>query len=134
MTTYTCPMHPEMKQEGPSACPLCGMDLEPSLPVEEAPLEWRPLAIAAFLTLPVMIVGMGHLPDTLFWQFLFTTAVLGTGWTLWERTWDSFRNRSPNMFTLISLGFFSAYFYSLWSGELYFEAAAVITTITLIGQ
>jgi P-type Cu+ transporter len=140
---YTCPMHPEIHQRGRGACPKCGMALEPevaSADDEENP-ELRDMTrrfwIAAVLTLPVLLQGMFE--STPFIQFLLTTpVVLWAGWPLFQRGVASVVNRSPNMFTLISIGTGAAYFYSVVAAFLrlpvYFEAASVITTLVLLGQ
>lgn len=153
---YTCPMHPEVQNQGPGACPICGMDLEPvhhSLD-EDNDQEYqqmlRRFGVAAILTIPVFVIAMTHMGLGI-WQFLFTTpVVLWAGYPLLKRGWDSLRNRSLNMFTLIGLGVSAAYLYSTaalffpslfpdgfkQNGHLflYFEAAAVITTLVLLGQ
>jgi Cu+-exporting ATPase len=140
---YTCPMHPEVRQAGPGACPKCGMALEPevmSLAEEENPeLEdmTRRFWIAAVLAVPVVALGMSErLP--LIQLALATPVVLWAGWPLFQRAWASIVNRSPNMFTLIGIGTGTAYVYSLIAVFLglpiYFEAAAVITALVLLGQ
>lgn len=154
---YTCPMHPEVKQVGPGACPICGMALEPQLG-ESDDSEYRDMLrrfwFAAALTLPVLLLSMSNLLSakySLWLQFLFSTpVVLYAGWPFFERASASIINRSLNMFTLIALGIGTAYFYSAFAvlfpdifpsgfkehGKLfvYFEAAAVITTLVLLGQ
>src|SRR5881409_1938915 len=166
---YTCPMHPEIEQDHPGACPKCGMTLEPKTigAEEEEQSETRSLSrkfwIAFVLTIPVLIIAMGHaIPglhlDSLLpreigkWiEFGLTTpVVLWAGGFFFTRAWQSIVNRSLNMFTLIAVGVGAAYFYSAVAviapgifpqsfrsnGEvgLYFEAAAVITTLVLFGQ
>jgi Cu+-exporting ATPase len=157
-TEYTCPMHPEIRQIGPGDCPKCGMALEPttvSLSAEEEPNAelagmTRRLWISAALTAPIfvlMLVGL-HLP----WLelALATVVVLGCGWPFFQRAWASVIHRSPNMFTLIGMGTGTAYLYSLVAmlvpdllpaafrhhGEIavYFEPAAAIVTLVLLGQ
>jgi Cu+-exporting ATPase len=153
---YTCPMHPEVRQKGPGSCPICGMALEPEMVTEEeAPNPElvdmsRRFWIAALLSAPVLALGM---METQRWiQFaLATPVVLWSGWPLFTRAWASVANRSPNMFTLIGMGVGTAYLYSaiamlaprIFPHELsahgglppvYFEAAAVITTLVLLGQ
>ena len=153
---YTCPMHPEVRQKGPGSCPICGMALEPEMvTAEEAPNPelvdmTRRFWIAALLSAPVLALGM---METQRWiQFaLATPVVLWAGWPLFTRAWASLVNRSPNMFTLIGMGVGTAYLYSaiamlapgIFPHELsahgglppvYFEAAAVITTLVLLGQ
>ena len=167
---YTCPMHPQIEQGHPGACPICGMSLEPKIVgVEgeeeqgETKLLSRKFWIALVLTVPVLIITMGHafrdLDIELFvprqigkWiEFGLTTpVVLWAGGFFFVRAWQSLVNRSLNMFTLIAVGVGAAYFYSAVAvvapgifpesfrrhGEvdLYFEAAAVITTLVLLGQ
>jgi P-type Cu+ transporter len=127
---YTCPMHPEVRQEGPGSCPICGMALEPETVTAEAPVNHelidftRRLWVAAVLTLPVFALEMGgHLTglamrisgQTSNWiQFaLATPVVLWAGWPFFERGWASIRNRSLNMFTLIAIGVGAAWIYSV---------------------
>jgi len=167
---YTCPMHPEIEQDHPGACPKCGMTLESKTVGagdEEEQKEVRSLSrkfwIALVLTIPVLLIAMGHaIPglhiDSVFpkqiakWiEFALTTpVVLWAGGFFFTRAWRSIVNRSLNMFTLIAVGVGAAYFYSVIAvvapgifpssfrrhGEvdLYFEAAAVITTLVLLGQ
>jgi Cu+-exporting ATPase len=167
---YTCPMHPEIEQDHPGACPKCGMTLEPKtvgLEDEEEQKETQSLSrkfwIALVLTIPVLIIAMGHaipglhidpiIPKQIAkWiEFALTTpVVLWAGGFFFTRAWRSIVNRSLNMFTLIAVGVGAAYFYSAIAviapgifpesfrhdGEvgLYFEAAAVITTLVLFGQ
>jgi P-type Cu+ transporter len=140
---YVCPMDPEVRQHGPGACPKCGMALEPevvSLEEEKNPeLEdmTRRFGIAAVSTVPVLVLGMSEtLP--LVQLVIATPIVLWAGWPLFQRAWASVVNRSPNMFTLIGIGTGTAYLYSLFAVfrglPIYFEAAAVITTLVLLGQ
>jgi Cu+-exporting ATPase len=165
---YTCPMHPEVRQEGPGSCPICGMALEPETVTAEAPVNHelidftRRLWVAAVLTLPVFALEMGgHLTglamrisgQTSNWiQFaLATPVVLWAGWPFFQRGWASLRNRSLNMFTLIAIGVGAAWIYSVvavlapalfpaavrrmdGSAPVYFEAAAIITVLVLVGQ
>src|SRR6266436_1085833 len=166
---YTCPMHPEIEQDHPGACPKCGMTLEPKTigAEEQEGRETRSLSrkfwIALVLTIPVLFIAMGHaIPglriDSIIpkqigkWiEFALTTpVVLWAGGFFFTRAWRSIVNRSLNMFTLIAVGVGAAYFYSVIAviapgifpssfrrdGEvdLYFEAAAVITTLVLLGQ
>jgi Cu+-exporting ATPase len=128
---YTCPMHPEVRQKGPGACPFCGMALEPAMvTLDEGPnLELidmtRRFWIAAALGLPVMVFAMAEMmaPQRIHaavdlrladWiqLALATPVVLWAGWPFFTRAWDSIVNRSPNMFTLIGLGVGAAYAYS----------------------
>src|SRR2546427_7788246 len=140
---YTCPMHPEVRQMGPGACPKCGMALEPEMAIleEEANPELTDMTrrfwIAAGLSVPVFVLGMSErLP--IVQLILATPAVLWAGWPLFQRAWASLVNRSPNMFTLIGMGTGTAYVYSViavvLSLPVYFEAAAVITALVLLGQ
>src|SRR5438552_13418061 len=146
---YTCPMHPEVRQMGPGACPKCGMALEPEMAIleEETNPELTDMTrrfwIAAGLSVPVFLLGMSEtLP--MVQLILETPAVIWAGWPLFQRAWASVVNRSPNMFTLIGLGTGTAYIYSaialflpgegLNSLPVYFEVAAVITTLVLLGQ
>jgi Cu+-exporting ATPase len=141
--TYTCPMHPEVRQLGPGSCPKCGMALEPevaSVTDEENPEltdMTRRFWIAAALTAPVLLAGMLEIAPLVQW-LLATPVVLWAGWPLFQRGAASIANRSPNMFTLIAIGTGAAYFYSVAAAYLrlpvYFEAASVITTLVLLGQ
>ena len=167
-TMYTCPMHPEIRQQGPGDCPICGMGLEP----EEVSLDDGPSAeltdmtrrfwIGLVLALPVFILEMGgHLfaidhilsPQISNWiqLLLATPVVVYCGWPFFVRGWKSVLTRNLNMFTLISIGTGVALFYSLvatlmpqifpgafrqddGSVAVYFEAAAVIVVLVLLGQ
>jgi Cu+-exporting ATPase len=167
-TIYTCPMHPEIRQAGPGACPICGMALEPvEVTAESGPNpELRDITrrfwIGLGFALPVIAIEMGghifdlhHLipPHAGAWvQFLLATpVVLWAGWPFFVRGWHSIRTRNLNMFTLIAMGTGVAWLYSTvatTSPELfpaafrseagivavYFEAAAVITVLVLLGQ
>jgi len=136
-------MHPEVRQIGPGFCPKCGMALEPEVATleEETNPELTDMTrrfwIAAVLTLPILALGMAEsLP--LVQLILATPVVLWAGWPLFQRAWASIVNRSPNMFTLIGLGTGTAYVYSFVAAftglPVYFEAAAVITALVLLGQ
>jgi Cu+-exporting ATPase len=163
---YTCPMHPEVRQNGPGSCPLCGMALEPeTVTLEEGPNPeladmQRRFWVGLVLTLPVLVLEMGaHLwgsflrPQTSNWAqlALATPVVLWAGWPFFVRGWQSIVNRALNMFTLIAIGTGVAWLYSvvatLFPGAfpaafrghggavaVYFEAAAVITVLVLLGQ
>jgi P-type Cu+ transporter len=166
---YTCPMHPEIEQDHPGACPMCGMTLGPKVIAdgehehEETRSLSRKFWIALVLTVPVLFLAMGHVVPGLnidsivprqigkWVEFALTTpVVLWAGGFFFTRAWQSIVHRSLNMFTLIAVGVGAAYFYSaiaviapglfpasfLRHGEvdLYFEAAAVITTLILLGQ
>lgn len=152
---YTCPMDPQIRQMGPGTCPICGMALEPvGAVLEEDTSELddmtKRLWIAAVLTLPLLLM-MFMRPMPVVELLLATAVVWGCGWPFFARGWQSVRTGNWNMFTLIALGTGAAYLYSLAaveapqffpatardaSGEigLYFEPAAVIVTLVLVGQ
>ncbi len=148
---YTCPMHPEVRQIGPGSCPKCGMALEPaefSFDAGEEPPNpeyadmKRRFLFAVVLTIPLLALSIA-LPNrnwSTWAQFaLATPVVFWAGRPFFERAWASLLHRSPNMFTLIALGVGAAYLDSLVAGafgslDLYFEPAAVITTLVLLGQ
>ncbi|HVZ02296.1 MAG TPA: heavy metal translocating P-type ATPase [Dongiaceae bacterium] len=166
--TYTCPMHPEIRQQGPGACPICGMALEPleatakAEPNHELIDMTRRLWIGIALGIPVVALEMGgHFtalgqvihPGTADWvQLVFATpVVLWAGRPFFQRGWASLVSRNLNMFTLIALGTGVAWLYSVvatvapqlfpdayrmqdGSVAVYFEAAAVITVLVLLGQ
>ncbi|MCM2307184.1 MAG: heavy metal translocating P-type ATPase [Sulfuritalea sp.] len=162
---YTCPMHPEVRQTGPGTCPKCGMALEPVLPEleqDEDKAEYRDFQRRFWASLPltvsvVLLAMAGHrlawlVPALRNWGELLLAApiVLWAGWPFFVRGWQSLLHRSPNMWTLISLGTGAAFAYSVaatlvpgWfptsfmaHGRIgvYFEAAAVIISLTLLGQ
>jgi Cu+-exporting ATPase len=167
-TTYTCPMHPEIRQVGPGSCPICGMALEPELatadtgPNPELADMSRRFWIGLALALPVVVLEMGgHFAGPHGWidqtlsnwlQLAFATpVVLWAGWPFFVRGWQSLRTRHLNMFTLIAMGTGVAYVYSIVATlaprlfpadfrahdgavAVYFEAAAVITVLVLLGQ
>jgi Cu+-exporting ATPase len=153
---YTCPMHPEVRQIGPGSCPICGMALEPVAPTAE-PHEDHELRdmtrrfwVSVALSLPTLGLAMAErLPAVQL--ALATPVVLWGGWPFFVRGWQSLVHRSLNMFTLIALGVGVAWVYSVvaavvpglfppsfrmedGSVAVYFEAAAVITTLVLLGQ
>lgn len=165
-TLYTCPMHPQIVQEGPGTCPLCGMALEPKMPsLEEGenpeltdfrrrfwwslPLSVATMALAMLAMTPVL---HGLAPDLRVWieLALATPVVLWAGWPFLQRWAQSIRSRSPNMWTLIGTGVLAAYGYSVVATVapglfppsfqqhghvgVYFEAAAMIISLTLLGQ
>ena len=163
-TIYTCPMHPEIRQEGPGTCPICGMALEPEMPSleDEDNPELRDFTRRFWWTLPLTIIVLtlamlGHRigflsTEARTWIELVLSApvVLWAGWPFFERCVQSIRNRSPNMWTLIGIGVASAFGYSVVATiapdlfpvsfhehgrvGVYFEAAAVIVSLTLLGQ
>jgi P-type Cu+ transporter len=164
---YTCPMHPEIRQQGPGSCPICGMALEPEMitadaaPNPELADMTRRFWVALALTLPIVLLDMAaHLaglqllsPAASNWvQFaLATPVVLWAGWPFFERGWQSLVTRNLNMFTLIAMGTGIAWTYSVVATfapglfphglhehggavPVYFESAAVITVLVLLGQ
>jgi Cu+-exporting ATPase len=143
---YTCPMHPEVISDKPGPCPKCGMDLEPVTPAaEQEPVsaELRDMSrrfwVSLALTLPVFLIAMLHVAGLNRLQLVLSTpVVLWGGWPFFVRGWQSILNRSLNMFTLIAIGTGVAYGYSVVAtfvgGYVYYEAAAVITTLVLLGQ
>jgi Cu+-exporting ATPase len=167
-TIYTCPMHPQIRRDGPGFCPICGMALEPEVATvsegrsEELRDMTRRFWVGLVVSLPVLALEMGgHLfgagmmlsDQVSNWiQLAFATpVVLWAGWPFFERGWASVANRSLNMFTLIAMGVGVAWAYSVvattapsvfppafrnadGSVAVYFEAAAVITVLVLLGQ
>jgi Cu+-exporting ATPase len=165
-TEYVCPMHPEVVQDEPGSCPKCGMALEPRTVTleEEANPEYtdmkRRFIISLFLTVPTLVLALtemagGHMlsSGTRNWieLALATPVVLYCGLPFFQRGWASIVNRSPNMFTLISIGTGTAFVYSAVATvapvifpasfrgaagtvAVYFDAAAGITTLVLLGQ
>ena len=162
---YTCPMHPEIRQIGPGTCPKCGMALEPLLPdvdQDEDNAEYRDFRRRFWGSLPltvavVVLAMLGHRLDGLpplarTWTELLLSLpiVLWAGAPFFVRGWQSLIQRSPNMWTLISLGTGAAFGYSVVAAlapglfplsfvahgriGVYFEAAAVIISLTLLGQ
>ena len=165
---YTCPMHPEIQQDHPGSCPICGMALEPETPTqatgpsEELVDMTRRFWVALAPSIPVFALAMGgHLVDLR--RFvpealsnwielgLATPVALWAGWPFFERAFASLKTRNLNMFTLIALGVGVAWTYSVVATvapglfpaafrgahgavAVYFEAAAVITTLVLLGQ
>ena len=161
---YTCPMHPEIRQDHPGNCPKCGMSLEaemPDLDAEENP-ELADFRRRFWVTLPltVIVTGLAMFGHSLQWFAMRTQSwielglslpiVLWAGWPFFVRGWQSLQNRRPNMWTLISLGTSAAFIYSVIATvapqvfpaafvsmgrvAVYFEAAAVIISLTLLGQ
>ncbi len=138
-TKYTCPMHPEVIRDQMGTCPKCGMALEPmtvSLDDKNPELEdmQRRFLIAAVLTAPLLAFMMW--PVNIWIEFaLATPVVFWAGWPIFERAWGSIVHKSPNMFTLIGLGVAASYIFSvLRLGAAYYEPAAVIITLVLLGQ
>uniref|UniRef100_A0A809EAT2 Copper-translocating P-type ATPase n=1 Tax=Ralstonia solanacearum TaxID=305 RepID=A0A809EAT2_RALSL len=163
-TIYTCPMHPEIRQDHPGNCPICGMTLEPVIPElgEEENPELKDVQRRFWWTLPLTVAAFilamfGHRYGWMeasqqSWVelALSTPVVLWAGYPFFERCAQSFLHRSPNMWTLIGLGTGAAYLYSVIAAVapglfpqtfaehgrigVYFEAAAVIISLTLVGQ
>jgi Cu+-exporting ATPase len=154
---YTCPMHPEIARDKPGSCPICGMALEPrditAVEPENPELTdmTRRLWISAALTAPLVALAMMNLGTAQPELVLATPVVLWGGWPFFVRGWQSIVHRSLNMFTLIALGVAVAYGYSFVAAvapslfppsfrdaqghvDVYFEAAAVIVTLVLLGQ
>ena len=161
--SYTCPMHLEVVRDGPGDCPICGMALEPVSPVaaaEEGPNPelvdmTRRFAASALLSLPLLVIAMSGVIEgaaSVWVQLgLATPVVLWGGAPFFRRGWSSLLTLRLNMFTLIALGTGVAWLYSLvaavvpgvfpeafrapdGSVHVYFEAAAVIVTLVLLGQ
>jgi len=169
-TIYTCPMHPQIRQEGPGSCPICGMALEPetfsldSGPDPEYIDMRRRFWVSAIFSLPLFLYAMGDLipgrpfeswfdPGAATWiqLLLASPVVLWGAWPFFVRGLQSLKTMNLNMFTLIGLGVAMAYGFSLvatlfpdifpaaFRGHdgnvaVYYEAAAVITTLVLLGQ
>ncbi|MDO9603284.1 MAG: heavy metal translocating P-type ATPase [Hydrogenophaga sp.] len=163
-TVYTCPMHPEIRQDHPGNCPKCGMTLEPLLPdlEDDDNPELRDFQHRFWWTLPltVMVTVLAMFGHQLQWfdtstqtwieLVLSVPIVLWAGWPFFSRGWQSVVNLSPNMWTLIGLGTGAAFVYSVVATvtpqvfpdsfismgrvAVYFEAAAVIISLTLLGQ
>jgi Cu+-exporting ATPase len=163
-TIHICPMHPQVRQQGPGTCPICGMALEPEMPSleDDDNPELRSFSRRFWWTLPLTLIVLtlamiGHrfawLPvgtRTVIELVLTAPVVLWAGWPFFVRCGQSIRNRSPNMWTLIGIGvaaasgysvvatiapdLFPASFRSHGRVGVYFEAAAVIVSLTLLGQ
>jgi Cu+-exporting ATPase len=164
-TIYTCPMHPEIRQDAPGNCPKCGMALEPLMPSAEEGenpelIDFRRrfwwtlpltvavvvLAMAGHVVFPALSAGARSWTELA----LATPVVLWAAWPFFQRGWASIRTRNPNMWTLIGLGVAAAYVYSVMATVapglfpagfeahgrvgVYFEAAVVIVSLTLMGQ
>ncbi|MCV2866558.1 heavy metal translocating P-type ATPase [Albidovulum sediminicola] len=165
-TQWTCPMHPEIVRDAPGACPICGMALEPMVPSDEPSPELTDFTlrmwISAAAAVPLVILTMGGLVGlpvrdwighqaSVWLEFVLATPiVLWAALPFFQRGLDSLRNRSPNMWTLISLGVGAAYLYSLVATFLpgvfpeqyrmggtvgtYYEASVVIVALIFVGQ
>jgi Cu+-exporting ATPase len=169
-TQYTCPMHPEIVRDKPGSCPICGMALEPmGVPTgDEGPnpelIDFtRRLWVSGLLSMPLLLIAMGPMlglplrewlgerPAGWIEFALATPVVLWAAIPFFHRGWESLVNRSPNMWTLISIGVGVAYLYSVVAtlfpdlfphqfrghGDavpVYFEAAAVIVALVFLGQ
>src|SRR5450432_1541285 len=161
---YTCPMHPQIRRPSPGNCPICGMTLEPVLPAsgEEDTKELDDFSRRFWWTLPLTLIVfvlamagdrlMLFAPRTQSWVelVLATPVVLWAAWPFLVRAIQSVINRSPNMWTLTGLGVTIAYAYSIVGTVVpqifpvsfiehgrvgvYFEAAGVIVSLTLLGQ
>jgi len=169
-TIYTCPMHPEIRQDHPGDCPKCGMHLEPLNPTGDSNDDQKHIHalslkfwISLGLTLPIVFLALAEMIPALHsslslspqWNAwiqlaLATPVVLWAGGMFFIKGWQSVINKSLNMFTLIALGVGAAYGYSAVAAvfpqifpdalkkmgkiDLYFEAAAVITVLIILGQ
>ena len=161
-SSYTCPMHPEIRQDHPGNCPLCGMALEPVLPTLEDDENPELIAFSRrfWWTLPltVVVTTLAMLGHRFGWFDMATQSwielvlslpvVLWAGWPFFVRGVQSVRQRSPNMWTLIGLGTGAAFVYSVVATlapgvfpqsfismgrvAVYFEAAVVIISLTLL--
>ena len=163
---YTCPMHPQILQDRPGNCPICGMALEPvvasAAPSPELADFTRRMWVSAAAAVPLVILTMGgpvglpvrdwigHALSGYLEFLLATPIVLWAALPFFQRGWASVTNRSPNMWTLISIGVAAAYGYSLAATFLpgvfpdayqagmgvgtYYEAAVVIVTLVFVGQ
>jgi Cu+-exporting ATPase len=161
---YVCPMHPQVRQTGPGDCPICGMALEPELPAPQTEANpeladfsrrfWLtlPLSLAVFaLAMSADVVTLVEPRVRVWLEFLLATpVVLWAGQPFFRRFLDSLRRRSPNMWTLIGAGVGAGYLYSVGAllapgffpaamrhhgtVGVYFEAAAIIVSLTLVGQ
>ncbi len=166
--TYSCPMHPQIRQDKPGNCPICGMALEAEVSSieddsDEELFDFKKrFLVALILTLPIVALEMSeHFFESnaivsaktsqIIQLALSSLVVFWSGFTFFKRAVDSLKNRSANMFTLIALGTGVAWVYSLIAVlfpqifpvefldkeghiSLYFEAAAVITLLVLLGQ
>ena len=162
-TIYTCPMYPEVQQDHPGNCPKCGMSLEPIIPLDaEDNSELKDFQRRFWWTLPLTLIvtTLAMFGHRLGWFNMATQSwvelvlslpvVLWAAWPFFVRGWQSIVHRSPNMWTLISLGTAAAFVYSVAATlapgvfpesfvsmgrvAVYFEAAVVIISLTMLGQ
>jgi len=169
-TFYTCPMHPEVKQNKPGTCPKCGMNLVPEKGEETSEEEkaYKKMAkkfwIAVLLSIPIFVIAMSEFISFLqldviaskkVWGWiefaLATPVIFYSSWDFFKRGWSSIIRWMPNMWTLISIGVGAAYLFSVFalvipsvfppqfkdasgSVHVYFETAAIILTLVLLGQ
>ncbi|HET9300287.1 MAG TPA: heavy metal translocating P-type ATPase [Candidatus Polarisedimenticolaceae bacterium] len=158
-TRWTCPMHPQIVRDGPGSCPICGMALEPMSGASDENPELADMTrrfwVSAGLTVPLLVLAMGHGlpgPGGPWLQLLLATpVVLWGGWPFFVRGYRSILHKSLNMFTLIAMGVGVAYVYSLVATlvpgafppslrdagggvDVYYEPAAVIVVLVLLGQ
>jgi Cu+-exporting ATPase len=156
---FVCPMHPEIRQNGPGDCPICGMPLEPDVPSadgdEAAEHEFRQMSrrlwVSAALAVPLLVISMGGFALPWVELLLATPVVLWAAWPFHVRAINSIRTWNLNMFTLIGLGVSAAYAYSVvavlfpslfppsardmhGNVGVYFEAAVVIVALVIVGQ
>ena len=151
--TYTCPMHPKIRQDKPGDCPKCGMPLEPVGPTGKEGEEDKLIRslslkfwIGLIIAFPTVFLSLKEMAQLI----LATVVVFWAGGFLFIKAWQSIVNRSLNMFTLIALGVGAAYGYSaaavifpqifpaslkmMGKIDLYFEAAVFITVLVILGQ
>ena len=162
-TIYTCPMHPEVQQDHPGNCPKCGMSLEAVIPLDEEDNSelidfqhrfWWTLPLTVVVTILAMFghrLGWFDMKTQTWVELVLSLpVVLWTGWPFFVRCWQSIVNHSPNMWTLIGLGTGAAFVYSVVATlapgvfpdsfiahgrvAVYFEAAVVIISLTMLGQ
>ncbi len=159
---YSCPMHPEVRNTGPGSCPFCGMALDPEMPsLQTGPdPEFKDMSrrfwMSLLLGVPLLVLSMSRMKslnkeDAFIELILATPIVFWGGKPFFIRAWESLKNKSPNMFTLIAMGTGIAYFSSVISlffpqwfpatfktqngqAPVYFESAAMITLLVLLGQ
>ncbi|MDZ4095734.1 MAG: copper-translocating P-type ATPase [Paracoccaceae bacterium] len=171
-TVYTCPMHPQVRQTEPGACPICGMGLQSEMPAldDDAPNPelvdfTKRFWLGTILTVPLLVLAMGPILGLTYFMHLFgernslwielalgTPVILWSGWPFFVRGYASFRTLNLNMFSLIGMGVAAAYVFSIvavispglfpdgfrdpetGAVGVYFEAAAVIVVLVLLGQ